>query len=154
MNDWYVPGAMVQVTPERVIRLRPPEYWPRFILEIPRVPPSMNSNEIRSNWRGFQKHKKSWQEEIGLGLMEHHVGRGCYQRAVAGCFMRFPKRAARRDPPNFSGLVNKACGDALVVHRAIADDDGPHYVWGGVEFKEELGPACTWIYLYLQPQED
>ncbi len=152
-DDWFVPGAKI-TDDERTIRLRPPEHWSRFVLDVPRVPPSMNTNEIRSHWRGFQKHKKSWQEELETMLMIAKVKRGGYQRSIAGCFMRFPKRAARRDSGNFADVIEKALGDALATYGAIEDDDDKRYVFGGVEFEDELGPARTRIFIYLQPNEE
>lgn len=162
-EDWYVPGAAIIET-DREIRLRPPEHWTRVIIEIPRMPPSMNSNEIRSHWRGFQKHKKQWQEEIGVELAQvQKVKRGYFQRAIAGAFMRLPPRAFAQHPDrgNYSSLIDKALGDALVVSlqmpaelRFIPDDDAKRYVWGGVEFEDEPGAARTRFFLYLQPKEE
>lgn len=149
---WFIPGAFIG-DPADPKRLRPPLHWSRYVLEIPRVPASMNTNEIRSHWRGFQKHKKSWQEEIGMLLMVEKVKRDTYQRVATGCFLRFPRHAPRRDPLNFSTLINKALGDALTEFRAIPDDDAPHYTFGGVEFQEKAGPARTLIVLYFQPKE-
>jgi hypothetical protein len=152
VDDWYVPGAFIAA--ERTIRLRPPREWPRFVIDVTRVPPSMNDNAIRSHWRGFQKEKKSWQGEIEMLLMVERVKRGGYQRAVAGAFMQFAVRAARRDSGNYKGVVEKALGDALVNYGAIEDDDDKRYLFGGVEFLPDLGPPTTRIFLYLQPEEE
>lgn len=162
-SDWFVPGPAI-FDGVRTIRLRPPENWTRVILEIPRTPPSMNDNAIRSGWRGFHTAKKEWQEEIAvlLGQVEQ-VKKGYYQRAIAGIFMRLPARSLAQspDPSNFAGLVNKALGDALVVSletptklRYIPDDDAPHYMFGGVEFEEQSGSNRTRIVLYFQPPEE
>jgi hypothetical protein len=148
MNDmWSVPGAVAV-----------DGSWRRDILELGRTPPSMNANQIRSSWRGFHRQKKSWQDDIGLLLLAAGLPRG-NRAAVAGATMRFPVRA-RRDPPNYLGLLSKALGDALVVslqtpkcQRFIPDDDGPHYTFVGVAFEPELGPARTLIHLYTQPEE-
>lgn len=152
MDDWFLPGAKLD-TETTTIRIRPPEHWTRVILELPRVPPSMNTNEIRSHWTGFQRHKKEWQNEIATMLMVARVRRGGWQRAACGAFLRFQARAPRRDEGNFEQLLNKALGDALVEYRAIPDDDPPHYVFGGVEFDGERGPDRTRIVVFLQPEE-
>jgi len=159
-DDWVLPGGAV-IDDSRVrLRLHPPPDWTRLILEIPRTPPSMNNNEIRSHWSGFHEHKKSWQSEIALLMMANKLRRGGYRRAVAGAFMRFPDRCVR-DSGNFESLLNKALGDALVIapdmpteQRYIPDDDGQHYFFGGVEVEDEPGPTRTQIYLYLQPKEN
>lgn len=152
-DGWYVPGGPF-VTATKRIHLFPPPMWPHFVLEIPRVPPSMNVNEVRSHWSGFQKHKKSWQDEITQLLMVERVRRSGYQRAMAGAFMRFPRRVARRDSGNFAHVLIKACGDALAQYGAIPDDDERRYFFGSVEFDDELGPARTRIVIFLQPEEE
>ena len=160
-EDWLIPGgAVIDDTREVKLRLRPPPDWTRLILEVPRTPPSMNNNEIRSHWTGFHEHKKNWQAEIALLFMANQLRRGGYRRAIAGAFMRFPDRSVR-DTGNFAGLLNKALGDALVIapdmpkgKRYIPDDDRLHYFFGGVEIEDEPGPARTRLYIYLQPKED
>ena len=159
-ENWFVPGGAVIDDAGRVLRLRPPTTWARHVLEIPRVPPSMNNNEIRSHWTGFQEHKKSWQAEIALMFMAAQLPRGGFERAIAGAFLRFPTRSIR-DTGNFAGLLNKALGDALTVSpdwprhkRYIPDDDAAHYYFGGVEFEPDRGPPRTTFYVYLQPKED
>lgn len=158
-SDWFVPGGPVLDDSGQRLRLRPPPGWTRQVIEIPRVPPSMNNNEIRSHWTGFQKEKKSWQAEIALMLMAAQLPRGGYERAIAGAFLRFETRSIR-DSGNFTGLLAKALGDALVIgpdwprrKRYIPDDDESHYHFGGVEFESESGPPRTTVYLYLQPKE-
>lgn len=154
-EEWFVPGGAIIDSSRRVkMRLRPPHEWRKVEIDIPRVPPSMNDNKIRSNWRGFQAEKKSWQTEIELMLMTSGLKRRGYQRAMVGGFVRFAASAARRDPGNYAGLVNKACGDALVNFDAIPDDDGPHYFFGGVEIEDEPGPDRTRLWIYLQPNEE
>lgn len=153
-DDWFVPGALINEG-DRIIRLRPNEDWPRFILEVRRRPSSMNSNVGRGHWTVFRRDKKSWQEEIAMELMVAGVKRRGYQRAVAGAFIRFDRHFSREpDPGNYATLVNKALGDALVEYGAIPDDDAAHYVFGGVEFEDEIGPARTRIFVYLQPKEE
>lgn len=151
-EGWAVPGAAIY-DGSRTIRLRVPVAWKRVVLDLPRTPPSMNTNVGRGHWRAFQKEKKEWQEEIETLLMIAKVSRRGYQRAAAGAWLRFNIRRKQRDPSNFATVVNKALGDALVNYGAIPDDDAPHYVFGGVEFEEEQGPPRTQILVYLQPLE-
>lgn len=150
-EDWFVPGPAIALS-DRTLRLRPPPEWTRLILDVPRTPPSMNTDQSRA-WRSFYEHKRTWQSEIGILLMEQRCSRD-YQRAVAGMFMRFPVRKKRRDAGNFTHITNKALGDALVEYGAIPDDDPAHYVFGGVEFEEETGPARTRIFIFFQPKEE
>lgn len=153
-DDWFIPGALINEG-EHTIRLRPNPDWPRFILEVRRRPPSMNSNVGRGHWSAFQRVKKEWQAEIETELMVKAASRRGYQRAIAGAFVRFDRRFSRSpDPGNYATLVNKALGDALVDYGAIADDEAAHYTFGGVEFEEEVGPPRTLIYLYVQPKEE
>jgi hypothetical protein len=151
-NAWHVPGGptIADGTRERFV---PPLDWRREIFDVWRVPPSMNTNEIRSHWRGFQKHKKDWESEIRTLLMMRRIPPHSYQRAIAGAIIRFPKRAARRDSGNFAGVVEKALGDALQTMRVIPDDDDKHYHFAGVEFAEEIGAPRTWIHLFLCPPD-
>lgn len=152
---WFIPGGAVVDDSRKVkLRLRPPPTWLKLTIEIPRCPPSMNDNSIRSNWRGFQEMKKSWQTEIETMLMVQQAPRRGYVRAMAGAFMRFQAAAARRDKGNYAYLFDKALGDALDNFGAIPDDDSLHYYFGGVEIESDRGPDRTLIWVYLQPKED
>lgn len=130
-----------------------PADWDRFSILIPRTPPSMNDNEIRSHWTGFQKHKKSWQEEIEQMAMVSRIPRG-YSRAIAGAIMRFPSRAARRDSGNFASVVEKALGDALANGGWLHDDDAARFLFVGVEFEDELGPPRTELVVFTHEEEE
>jgi hypothetical protein len=83
MSDLRVPGMPM-------FMLVVGEGWQRAELVLPRTPPSMNDNAIRSHWRGFHTEKKSWQEEIGQLLMLARLPRNG-ERAIAGARMRFPR---------------------------------------------------------------
>jgi hypothetical protein len=144
-DDRVVPGRVMGAA-----RMRAPNDWTRVEFEIPRTPPSMNSNEVRSHWTGFHAHKKSWQAEIEQMLMVMGISRGG-QRAIAGAVMRFPRPHARRDSGNFSSVVEKALGDALVNGRWIPDDDAERYAFIGVEFDGEAGPKRTTLVVFIQP---
>lgn len=153
--DRLLPGGPIIDGGGGRLRLVAPPSWRRVEIDLPRLPPSMNDNQIRSHWRGFQAEKKSWQTEIELLLMTTAVRRESYQRAMAGALMRFPPRrhGQRKDPPNFAHVVNKALGDALVNYRAIPDDNDSHYYFGGVEFEAAAGADRTRIVVFLQPKE-
>lgn len=142
-----------------LITIVPPGDWRRDEIVLDgMVPPSMNTNKIRSHWRGFHTEKKKWEQRIQTELMVIGLPRG-NQRAIAGARLRFPKRAARRDAGNFQGIIEKALGDALayrldpIDRRYIPDDDAVRYFFTGVEFEEEVGPARTTIVLFTQPKE-
>ncbi|GAC1524631.1 MAG: hypothetical protein NVS3B1_12630 [Marmoricola sp.] len=143
---WRVPGT-------GFVQIVPPREWTRTILHVTSTPPSMNENRIRSNWRGFHKVKKQWQDEIGWLLIAQQTPKGS-QRVMAGATIRFPRRAARRDSGNFAGVIEKALGDALVTYGAITDDDAARFYFAGVEFEQEVGSPMTRIFIYSQPQED
>lgn len=143
-----VPGGLAG------LQLIVPDEWVRTELIVPRTPPSMNDNEIRSHWTGFQKHKKSWQDELEKLLMLSGLPRGDrhWQRAIAGAKMSFPTRAARRDSGNFANVVEKALGDALANGRWIPDDDAARYFFYGVEFNPERDYSVTEIVVFTQPK--
>lgn len=155
MTGWWLPGGPIIHDGGSRLRIVPPESWKAIQVEVPRVPPSMNDNQIRSHWRGFHELKKEWQSEIETLLMVTALRRECYQRAMAGAYMRFPRRkhSQVKDTGNYTSLVDKALGDALKNYRAIPDDDEPHYFFGGVEFETEPGPERTRLIVFLQPQE-
>lgn len=133
-----------------MFNLLAPDDWHRAEIVIPRTPPSMNTNAIRSHWSGFQREKKAWQEEIGFSLMAAQLPRHG-QRAMCGARMRFEKRG-RRDSGNFQGVVEKALGDALVAGLWIPDDDAERFVFAGVEFDDEPGSNQTTIVVFTQPK--
>lgn len=157
-DGWFLPGgAVIDDTRDVKLRLRPPEHWHKVEIEIGFAPPSMNTNELRSHWRGFDKAKQTWQDYCAVELMKlqarQRIKKDAYQRAIAGAFIRFAARAARRDTGNYRGLVDKALGDAMVEGRFIPDDDAAHFYFGGVEFDPERGPDRTLIWVFLQPKE-
>lgn len=150
MGDRTIPGL------PGYLQLIAPESWTRHEIEVRAVPPSLNTNDLRSGWQAFRRHKKQWQEEIGQALMIGKVGFG-WEAAIAGAILRFPKRAARRDSGNFTVVLEKALGDAMtfsgdsvrpVNMRYIPDDDFARYFFAGVEFEDEPGPARTRIVLF------
>lgn len=146
-----MPGPSIELA-NRTIRIRPPVSWHRVILDIPDVPPSMNTDKSRG-WRSFYTCKRKWQDDIEYLLMAEKLS-AKYQSAACGAIMRFPIKKKRRDESNFAGILNKSLGDALVAQGVIEDDFKPFYVFGGVEFEKEVGPPRTQIYIYLRPEED
>jgi hypothetical protein len=152
VSDWFVPGGPMIGDSGHRLHIIPPRDWVRMEINIPRVPPSMNTNQIRSNWRGFQEHKKEWQAEIEAELMIAGFPRDRYQRAMTGAWLRFEKRAKRRDTGNFTALISKAFGDALDNYRAIPDDDDVHFYFGGVEFEGLRAAERTRFVTFFQPK--
>jgi hypothetical protein len=146
VNDRRVPTSFVGLD------IIVPDDWERTVLTVPRTPPSMNDNEIRSHWTGFQRHKKSWQTEIEQLLMLSGLRRG-WSRAIAGAKMSFPRSAARRDSGNFANVVEKALGDALANGRWIPDDDAGRYLFVGVEFNKERDYSSTELVVFTHKEE-
>jgi hypothetical protein len=99
------------------------------------VPPSMNTNAIRSNWRGFHKHKKHWQGLLGMLLLKEQVPRGA-THVRANAALQFKVRR-KRDEGNFRVLIEKALGDALQEVGVIADDTPEFYEFGTVALLDE-----------------
>lgn len=95
----------------------------RYSLTILDTPPSINTNKVRSHWRGFHKAKREWQDAIEKMLMVSSVPRpipssGPVQATV---LLHFPTKR-RRDSENFRPVLSKALGDALVNGGWLVDD--------------------------------
>lgn len=103
------------------------------------VPPSMNTNAIRSHWRGFQRHKKAWQSVIETLLLADY-GRPPepFGRVTVTVRLAFPEKRGR-DPLNFRTLLDKATGDALTNGGWIPDDTAEHYQFDDPLFVVERG---------------
>lgn len=117
------------------------------------TPPSLNRVGSRgasadAHW-SFTNAKQLWQGALERLLMLQRAPRGKAIQAFAGARMRFP-RAAGRDSGNFSTMVEKALGDALVNYRALSDDTAEQFWFSGVEFEPERGPNRTTIVLWLR----
>lgn len=154
-RDQIVPGL------PGFLQLVAPDSFERFEITINVGVRSMNTNDIRSAWRGFHTAKKAWEDRLQQDLMVARVPKGNL-RAIAGGILRMPTRR-RRDSGNYATLLDKALGDALtfsgdpsrpVEQRYIPDDDPGHYFFAGVEFEEEPGPHRTRIVLFTQPREE
>lgn len=117
-------------------------------ITLPMVPPSINTNKIRSHWRGFHTAKKAWQEDLEMALLASKLPRpipamGPVQ--VTAC-LRFPVRR-RRDSENFRPLLSKALGDALTNGGWLADDTDQDWRLQ-VTISEYLGSPETSIRLF------
>ena len=111
------------------------------------VPPSINTNQVRSNWRGFHTAKKKWQQSIEWLLVAECVP--CPIPAdgpvEVHATLRFPDRR-RRDSENFRPVLSKALGDALVNGGWLPDDTDKEW-WLRVSIDPEKGPRRTLIEL-------
>lgn len=119
-----------------------------FYLTIPMLPPSGNSNSVRSHWRGFHTAKKWWQ----AALVDVIVAEGV--PANTGCFVRAtveftaPTRT-RRDADNFELIPRKALGDALQQAGVIEDDTPDEWSWTSGRFNYSKGESATTVILHL-----
>lgn len=114
-------------------------------LDIPRCPPTLNRVGASGGWRVFHNHKSSWQRDIESMLMASSLPRHL-QRVEATAVLRFPDRR-RRDSGNFSVVLDKALGDALVNGGWLADDTPDQYRWTNVAFDNDRGPRRTRVLL-------
>jgi hypothetical protein len=116
-------------------------------LHLDVVPPSINTNAVRSHWRGFHRAKKAWQDDFERLLMAARIDRPIAHVGVvyANVILRFPTRH-RRDSENFRPVLSKALGDALVNGGWIADDTDQHWRLQ-VSIDPATGPRRTSVYL-------
>lgn len=122
------------------------------------TPPSLNKVGSRGNAPGahwdFRNHKHMWQMTLEQALMSQRAPRRGTVQAFAGARMRFPRPNTRRDSGNFSMMIEKALGDALVNYGAIPGDTAKEFFFAGVEFEREGGPHRTTVALYLIGKEE
>lgn len=87
------------------------------------VPPSINTNAVRSHWRGFHTAKKQWQGDLEKLFLASNLPRPLTSTGPvqADVVLTFPDRR-RRDSENFRPVLSKALGDALVNGGWLADD--------------------------------
>lgn len=116
------------------------------VLAYDDVPPSMNTNAIRSTRWGFHKHKKQWQATLETLLLVDWLTIEPAAFVWADAVMRFPDRR-RRDEGNFRTLLEKALGDALTNAGVLVDDTRAHYQFGQLGFDPVPGPKQTRIRL-------
>lgn len=104
-------------------------------LEIPgATPPSVNKVGGRGSWQTWNRHKKWWQEQIGVSLMVTiNPKRELTLPVLVDAVLWFPS-SRRRDEGNFRALLEKSCGDALVTGGWIEDDTPDHYLFRGIKF--------------------
>lgn len=114
-------------------------------LSLNETPPSMNTNKVRSNWRGFHTEKKRWQEDLGRLLMAMCLPKPIPSRGPVSVLvtLRFPTRR-RRDSENFRPVLSKALGDAMVQGGFLLDDTDQDWRLR-VVIGEETGPPRTTV---------
>jgi Holliday junction resolvase RusA-like endonuclease len=114
-------------------------------LALPRVPPSINTNAVRSHWRGFHSAKKKWQADLEVLLLAARLPRPIPASGpvLVDVVLRFPDRR-RRDSENFRPVLSKALGDALVNGGWLHDDTDEDWRLQVVRDLEP-GPARTLI---------
>jgi hypothetical protein len=122
-------------------------------LEYGETPPSFNVVGTRGTHWPVTGAKKHWQRTLEQLLMAVGVPRYGMGQAFAGARLRFPS-AHGRDSGNFSWILEKALGDALVNAGVIPDDTAAQFCFTGVEFERERGPDRTTIVLWLIEKED
>lgn len=123
------------------------------VFTVPLVPPSINTNAVRSHWRGFHTHKKRWQSTLELELMALGLPRPipCDGPLTVEAVLFFPTRH-RRDSENFRPVLSKALGDALVNGGWLADDTDTDWRLS-VRIDGERKPAATVVRLAWAPAE-
>jgi hypothetical protein len=104
-------------------------------LDIPgKTPPSLNKVGGLSHWRTWNKHKREWQDMIGILLLsEVNPKRPLGTPVIMDAMLWFPVRR-RRDEGNYRSLLEKAAGDALVKGRWIPDDTPECFRFGSITF--------------------
>lgn len=117
-------------------------------LHLPGTPPSLNATGASRSWQRFYREKKKWQGFCMIALLEQKVPKGL-ARVEASARLRFAKQR-RRDEGNFRVVLEKALGDALQLHGAIADDTPDQFSFGKVVFDEEQGTPLTIVKLELE----
>lgn len=119
-------------------------------IRVSTTPPSINTNAVRSHWRGFHTAKKTWQAQFETLLMQARVPRPIPAKGpvAAVATLTFPMRR-RRDGENFRPVLSKALGDALVNGGWLDDDTDQHW-WLRLTINPELGPQGTVVELSWQ----
>jgi hypothetical protein len=109
------------------------------------TPPSINKMGSRGSWRVWNKHKKWWQEQIGLALMIEIKPKRDLETPVLVDAVLWFKVNRGRDEGNFRSLLEKATGDALVSGGWIPDDTPDYFQFRGVRFMK--GNTATTLLL-------
>jgi len=115
------------------------------LLWLDDVPPSINTNNVRSHWRGFHTAKKRWQADLERVLLVSALPRPIPGLLEARVTLRFPVKR-RRDSENFRPVLSKALGDALVNGGWLTDDTDQDWLLI-VRTDPEVGPRRTTIEL-------
>ena len=117
-------------------------------LHLPGTPPSLNQTGASRSWQRFYREKKKWEGYCMIALLEMKVPKGL-ARVEASALLRFASKR-RRDEGNFRVVLEKALGDALQLHGAIADDTPEQFSFGKVAFDEEKGDPLTIVELEFE----
>lgn len=124
-----------------------PAVTQEIVVTLPAVPPSINTNAVRSHWRGWHTAKKQWQADLERLFMAAALPRplDAVGPVMADVTLRFPDKR-RRDSENFRPVLSKALGDALVNGGWLADDTDQDWRLQ-VVIAPERGPHETCIAL-------
>jgi hypothetical protein len=144
------------------------------------IPPSLNQIATRGSRWAVQKAKRDWQAVFTMLLLEAHMpqhsgGRPVAHHLSAVAYLRFPDRR-ERDEGNFSWLIEKTLGDALVggyskvgplpgkqrprylrtwpEGRFLPDDNSKHFRFRGVRILDEVGPRLMRVAIRWYPWPD
>ena len=104
-------------------------------LELPGVtPPSLNRVGSRGAQQAWHRHKKWWQEQIGMALLvEVRPRRELTTPVLVDAVLWFRTRC-NRDEGNFRSLLEKSTGDALVEGGWIPDDSAVYFQFRHITF--------------------
>ena len=119
-----------------------------YYLTVPMLPPSNNSNAVRSHWRGFHQAKKLWQASLDDAIRAERVpvGSGLFVRATVE--FTAPDRR-KRDADNHEWVVRKALGDALQDAGVLENDTPDDWSWTSGRFNYRKGERATTVVLEL-----
>jgi hypothetical protein len=113
---------------------------------LPTTPPTMNY-AVKRHWAIFNKMKQEIQRQVEVYLIERR-GRAPMATPVSvDALLRFPTRRGR-DAENYSAMLSKSVGDALVNGRWIPNDTPPYYKFRDLIFEHEMGPHRTILFFY------
>ena len=109
------------------------------------TPPSLNSYS-HAHWRKYHSIKKSWQNRLGVELMEMRKRLAPAAQVHATAQLRFPTRR-RRDEGNYRAALEKSLGDALVEGGYLVDDTPEQFTFGALTFDDTPGQPRTTLQL-------
>jgi hypothetical protein len=123
---------------------------PEVVIEVDRIPPSMNDIVGKGNrWR-YTQEKKTWGKLLTLKIQESGL-QPCDRILVEGS-VTFPNQT-KHDQGNYRFMLEKALGDALQAAGVLADDDWDSYEFGGLAKAYEKGVRRTRLLLMPETRE-